>query len=176
MFHLNESFYKQEMPARAKRLFVKTFKKYHKLDGGDEDVALHMARQAVDREYVKLNDRWIPKSAAEEIVRHDIDEDTDTEDDDDRVVLTPQSAAAAATPALPLAAATAATVVKKRKRRRYESLSDSGDDCSSEEDGVCAIDDDDDDDDDDEDDDYISEDEKQRDVGGFRRKNKITFK
>ena len=76
MFHLNEAFYHEEMPARAKRLFVKTFKKYHKLDGGDEDVALHMAKQAVDREYVKLNNRWIPKTAAEEIVRHDLDEDS----------------------------------------------------------------------------------------------------
>lgn len=76
MFHLNESFYKQEMPARAKRLFVRTFNKYHKLDGGDEEVALHMARQAVDREYVMLNNHWIPKTAAEEIVRHDIDEDS----------------------------------------------------------------------------------------------------
>lgn len=76
MFHLNEAFYHQEMPARARRLFVKTFNRYHKLDGGDEDVALHMAKQAVDREYVKLNDRWIPKSAAEEIVRHDLDEDS----------------------------------------------------------------------------------------------------
>ncbi|AXU41698.1 ChaB1 [Spodoptera eridania nucleopolyhedrovirus] len=76
MFHLNEAFYHEEMPARAKRLFVKTFKKYHKLDGGDEDVALHMAKQAVDREYVKLNNRWIPKTAAEEIVRHDLDDDS----------------------------------------------------------------------------------------------------
>ncbi|QNV47827.1 ac58/59-like protein [Alphabaculovirus altersperidaniae] len=76
MFHLNKAFYQEEMPARAKRLFAKTFKRYHKLDGGDEDVALHMAKQAVDREYVKLNDRWIPKSAAEEIVRHDLDEDS----------------------------------------------------------------------------------------------------
>nr|AIW01512.1 hypothetical protein [Spodoptera frugiperda multiple nucleopolyhedrovirus]QED40159.1 hypothetical protein [Spodoptera frugiperda multiple nucleopolyhedrovirus] len=76
MFHLNEAFYHEEMPARAKRLFVKTFKKYHKLDGGDEDVALHMAKQAVDREYVKLNNRWIPKTAAEEIVRHDLEDDS----------------------------------------------------------------------------------------------------
>nr|BAA24247.1 ORF59 [Leucania separata nucleopolyhedrovirus] len=63
------------MPARAKRLFV-NINKYHKLDGGDEEVALHMARQAVDREYVMLNNHWIPKTAAEEIVRHDIDEDS----------------------------------------------------------------------------------------------------
>ncbi|QAT90386.1 ChaB-like protein [Spodoptera exempta nucleopolyhedrovirus] len=81
MFHLNEAFYHEEMPARAKRLFVKTFKKYHKLDGGDEDVALHMAKQAVDREYIKLNNRWIPKTAAEEIVRHDLDEDSLSEDE-----------------------------------------------------------------------------------------------
>nr|AOL57053.1 hypothetical protein [Chrysodeixis includens nucleopolyhedrovirus]QGW49182.1 hypothetical protein [Chrysodeixis includens nucleopolyhedrovirus]QGW49322.1 hypothetical protein [Chrysodeixis includens nucleopolyhedrovirus]QGW49462.1 hypothetical protein [Chrysodeixis includens nucleopolyhedrovirus]QGW49602.1 hypothetical protein [Chrysodeixis includens nucleopolyhedrovirus] len=81
MFHLNEAFFKEEMPARAKQVFVKTFKKYHKLDGGDEDIALHMARQAVERDYVKLNDRWIPKTAAEEIVRHDM---VESDDDDDK--------------------------------------------------------------------------------------------
>ncbi|ACI28819.1 agip118 [Agrotis ipsilon multiple nucleopolyhedrovirus] len=82
MYHLNKAMYQQEMPARARRLFVKTFNKYHKLDGGDEDVALHMAKQAVDREYVKLNDRYIPKSAAEEIVRHDLDEDSLSEEEE----------------------------------------------------------------------------------------------
>lgn len=83
MFHLNDAFFKEEMPARAKRLFVKTFAKYHKLDGGDEEIALHLAHKAVEREYVKLNDRWIPKSAAEEIVRHDIDnEDSLSEKED----------------------------------------------------------------------------------------------
>ncbi|AAY83979.1 ORF-49 peptide [Chrysodeixis chalcites nucleopolyhedrovirus] len=86
MFHLNEAFFREEMPARAKQLFVKTFKKYHKLDGGDEDVALHMARQAVERDYVKLNDRWIPKTAAEEIVRHDMVESDDDDENDGNVV------------------------------------------------------------------------------------------
>ncbi|AKN80574.1 Cation transporter protein B [Perigonia lusca single nucleopolyhedrovirus] len=78
MFHISESLFKEEkMPVRAKRLFASTFAKYHKLDGGDEDVALHMARKAVEREYVKLNNWWIPKQAAEEIVRHEIDDDND---------------------------------------------------------------------------------------------------
>lgn len=77
MFHLNDSLYKQEFPARARKLFVSTFKKYHKLDGGDEDLALHIAQKAVERDYVKFNNRWIPKRAAEEIMRHDIDDDTD---------------------------------------------------------------------------------------------------
>ncbi|AUF81573.1 chaB [Malacosoma neustria nucleopolyhedrovirus] len=82
MFHLNESFYGQQMPARAKKLFQKTFKKYHKLDGGDEEIAIHMARQAVEREYTKLDDRWIPIKAAKEIIRHNLT-DTDDEDDND---------------------------------------------------------------------------------------------
>ncbi|AAZ67417.1 orf46 [Trichoplusia ni single nucleopolyhedrovirus] len=85
MLYLNEAVFTEDMPARAKQLFVKTFKKYHKLDGGDEDIALHMARQAVERDYVRLNDRWIPKTAAEEIVRHDMVE-SDDEDDNDRTV------------------------------------------------------------------------------------------
>jgi cation transport regulator ChaB len=80
MFHLNESFYGQQMPSRAKKLFQKTFKKYHKLDGGDEEIAIHMARQAVEREYTKLDDRWIPIKAAKEIIRHNL---TDTDDEDD---------------------------------------------------------------------------------------------
>nr|ANW12290.1 chaB [Malacosoma sp. alphabaculovirus] len=82
MFHLNESFYGQQMPSRAKKLFQKTFKKYHKLDGGDEEIAIHMARQAVEREYTKLDDRWIPIKAAKEIIRHNLT-DTDDEDDND---------------------------------------------------------------------------------------------
>ncbi|ABF47387.1 ac59-like protein [Clanis bilineata nucleopolyhedrovirus] len=82
MFHLNDSLYKQELPARARKLFVSTFKKYHKLDGGDEDLALHIAQKAVERDYVKFNNRWIPKRAAEEIMRHDIDDDTDDDDSD----------------------------------------------------------------------------------------------
>nr|UPO71101.1 orf46 [Trichoplusia ni single nucleopolyhedrovirus] len=90
MLYLNEAVFTEDMPARAKQLFVKTFKKYHKLDGGDEDIALHMARQAVERDYVRLNDRWIPKTAAEEIVRHDMVE-SDDEDDNDRTVAAERS-------------------------------------------------------------------------------------
>ncbi|WBB27236.1 AC58/59-like protein [Mythimna sequax nucleopolyhedrovirus] len=140
MFHLNESFYKQEMPARAKRLFVRTFNKYHKLDGGDEEVALHMARQAVDREYVMLNNHWIPKTAAEEIVRHDIHEDSLSESED-----------------APSPSAAAVVVATKQKQRRhqkqpvshkrsvYKQLSE------SENDNDYSTNDDDDNDDDDED-------------------------
>jgi hypothetical protein len=121
MFHLNESFYKQEMPARAKRLFVRTFKKYHKLDGGDEDVALHMARQAVDREYVKLNNHWIPKSAAEEIVRHDIDEDSQSESE-----------------TIPVTSVTTTPIqqqhLSSRKRPLYQQFSESEEDFSTDED------------------------------------------
>nr|AMO27733.1 ChaB-like peptide [Lymantria dispar multiple nucleopolyhedrovirus] len=89
MFYLNEVLLKEEMPARARRLFIETFRKYHKLDGGDENIALHLAFKAVERRYVKLNNRWIPKSAAEEIVRHDIDEESgsprrDEERDEER--------------------------------------------------------------------------------------------
>jgi ChaB len=125
MFHLNESFYKQEMPARAKRLFMKTFKKYHKLDGGDEDVALHMAKQAVDREYVKLNDRWIPKSAAEEIVRHDIDEDSLSE---------PETPAAAAMTPPPSKNVVRVRNPVARRRLKFEQLSESEDISTDDED------------------------------------------
>lgn len=114
MFHLNEAFINQEMPARARRLFVKTFKKYHKLDGGDEDVALHMAKQAVDREYVKLNDRWIPKSAAEEIVRHDLDEDSLSDTD------TKKSSSLPAASAPDRAAYVSSNQRKRRRRRRQD--------------------------------------------------------
>nr|QIT08108.1 ChaB domain protein 1 [Lymantria dispar multiple nucleopolyhedrovirus] len=87
MFYLNEVLLKEEMPARARRLFIETFRKYHKLDGGDENIALHLAFKAVERRYVKLNNRWIPKSAAEEIVRHDIDEESEPpRRDEERVV------------------------------------------------------------------------------------------
>ncbi|AIE47780.1 chaB [Peridroma alphabaculovirus] len=132
MFHLNESFYNQEMPARAKRLFVRTFKKYHKLDGGDEEVALHMARQAVDREYVKLNDRYIPKRAAEEIVRHDLDEDSDTES------LPPATGTAAqAASALnvsPFSATTAAAATTAVESDDYDDTSDDYDENFEEDD------------------------------------------
>lgn len=95
MFHLNESFYGQQMPSRAKKLFQKTFKRYHKLDGGDEEIAIHMARQAVEKEYTKLDDKWIPIKAAKEIIRHnlsDTDDDDGTDDDnDDRRVIVKRS-------------------------------------------------------------------------------------
>lgn len=91
MFHLNESFYGQQMPSRAKKLFQKTFKRYHKLDGGDEEIAIHMARQAVEKEYTKLDDKWIPIKAAKEIIRHNLsdtdDDDTDDDNDDRRVIV-----------------------------------------------------------------------------------------
>ncbi|AXS67710.1 ac59-like protein [Cryptophlebia peltastica nucleopolyhedrovirus] len=72
MFHLTDAYYQEELPAKAKKLFKDTFNKYHKLDSANEDVALHMARKAIERNYVKLNNMWIPKVAAEHIVRHDI--------------------------------------------------------------------------------------------------------
>ncbi|ACO53482.1 chaB2 [Euproctis pseudoconspersa nucleopolyhedrovirus] len=81
MNYLAEAHFKEEIPARAKRLYCKTFNLYHKLNGGDEDVALHLARRAVEKKYVKLNDRWYPKAAAEMIVRHDMDDDTGEDDD-----------------------------------------------------------------------------------------------
>lgn len=128
MFHLNESFYKQEMPARAKRLFVRTFKKYHKLDGGDEDVALHMARQAVDREYVKLNNHWIPKSAAEEIVRHDIDEDSLSESETTPVSNT----------ITPPVHKQQQQQLSSRKRPLYQQLSESEEDFSTDDDDATS--------------------------------------
>ncbi|ADD73767.1 ORF58 [Lymantria xylina nucleopolyhedrovirus] len=84
MFYLNEMLLKEELPARARRLFIDTFRKYHKLDGGDENIALHLAFKAIERRYVKLNNKWIPKAAAEEIVRHDIDEDNALRDIDEQ--------------------------------------------------------------------------------------------
>ncbi|QHB21695.1 ChaB-1 [Artaxa digramma nucleopolyhedrovirus] len=80
MNYLAEAHFREEIPARAKRLYCKTFNRYHKLNGGDEDVALHLARRAVEKNYVKLNDRWYPKAAAELIVRHDIDDDETSDD------------------------------------------------------------------------------------------------
>ncbi|QYC92742.1 ChaB-1 [Trabala vishnou gigantina nucleopolyhedrovirus] len=82
MDYLANAYFKDQMPARAKRLYQKTFNKYHKLDSGDEDVALHMARRAVEKNYVKLNDRWYPKAAAELIVRHDMDDDDEDSEED----------------------------------------------------------------------------------------------
>ncbi|UOQ18836.1 ChaB1 [Olene mendosa nucleopolyhedrovirus] len=84
MFYLNEMLLKEELPARARRLFIDTFRKYHKLDGGDENIALHLAFKAIERRYVKLNNKWIPKAAAEEIVRHDIDDESALRDIDEQ--------------------------------------------------------------------------------------------
>ncbi|QEI03662.1 CHAB-LIKE1 [Rachiplusia nu nucleopolyhedrovirus] len=82
MFNVSQTFYKENMPAKARRLFDRTFNTYHKLDGGDEEIALHLARQAVERDYIKLNDQWIPKAAFDEIVRHTII-DSEEEDEED---------------------------------------------------------------------------------------------
>jgi ChaB len=81
MFHLSESLYKEEeMPARARKLFIDTFRKYHKLNAGDEDVPFKMAKEAVEKKYVKIGNQWIPKKAAEEIVRHDLEEGSDSDE------------------------------------------------------------------------------------------------
>ncbi|AIU41284.1 chaB [Sucra jujuba nucleopolyhedrovirus] len=86
MDYLVKAQFKDELPARAKRLYLKTFSRYHKMNGGDEDVALHLAQKAVEKNYVKLNDRWYPKAAAEHIVRHDMDTSDDSETNDDDLV------------------------------------------------------------------------------------------
>ncbi|BAG74616.1 hypothetical protein [Helicoverpa armigera NPV NNg1] len=84
MYYLDKMIENEYMPAKARQLFRRTFHQYHKLHAGDEDAALKTAYEAVTRHYVKLNNRWIPKTAAAEIVRHDIvDEDDDDDDDDD---------------------------------------------------------------------------------------------
>ncbi|ABI35727.1 ChaB1 [Ectropis obliqua nucleopolyhedrovirus] len=76
MEYLTDIVFKEEMPARAKQLFKKTYLHYCKPHGGgDEIMALHMARRAVEKQYVKLNNRWYPKAAAEIIVKHDMDND-----------------------------------------------------------------------------------------------------
>lgn len=70
------------MPHRAKKLFTKTFLENHKLNAGDEEVALIKAKKALEDKYVKVNllrDSWIPRKAAYEIIKDDID----NEDDDD---------------------------------------------------------------------------------------------
>ncbi|AKC91713.1 chaB-1 domain protein [Lambdina fiscellaria nucleopolyhedrovirus] len=91
MHYLTDLLYGDSMPAKAKILYQKTFNRYHKLNGGDEQVALHLARRALEKNYVKINDCWLPKEAAEAIVRHDmyddddddINDDNDNDDDDD---------------------------------------------------------------------------------------------
>jgi cation transport regulator ChaB len=81
MNYLSDTFYKENMPARAKRLYQKTFNKHHKLNGGDEEIALHLARRAVEKDYVKLNDSWLPKAAVEIIVKHNMDNDSLSDDE-----------------------------------------------------------------------------------------------
>nr|AFS51972.1 DekiORF95 [Dendrolimus kikuchii nucleopolyhedrovirus] len=86
MYQIPDMLYKESMPPRAKKLFVKTFSKFHKLNGGDEDVAMQKARKALEEKYVKidyLNNSWIPRTAAYEIVKDDIDTDDNDDDDDD---------------------------------------------------------------------------------------------
>nr|AJP07608.1 8.2 kDa protein [Helicoverpa armigera nucleopolyhedrovirus]AJP07744.1 8.2 kDa protein [Helicoverpa armigera nucleopolyhedrovirus] len=86
MYYLDKMIENEYMPAKARQLFRRTFHQYHKLHAGDEDAALKTAYEAVTRHYVKLNNRWIPKTAAAEIVRHDIvDEDDDDDDDDNNI-------------------------------------------------------------------------------------------
>ncbi|ABY65760.1 chaB1 [Orgyia leucostigma nucleopolyhedrovirus] len=82
MSYLTDVQFSEQMPARAKRLYKRVFDKYHKLNGGDEEVALHLARKALEKHYVKLNERWYPKAAAELIVRHDMDDDDEDDDED----------------------------------------------------------------------------------------------
>lgn len=86
MYYLDKMIENEYMPAKARQLFHRTFHQYHKLHAGDEDAALKTAYEAVTRHYVKLNNRWIPKTAAAEIVRHDIvDEDDDYDDDNNNI-------------------------------------------------------------------------------------------
>ncbi|USC25907.1 hypothetical protein [Palpita vitrealis nucleopolyhedrovirus] len=83
MYQIPEMLYNEKMPPRAKKLFVKTFTKYHKMNGGDEDVAMHKAKNALEQKYVKVNalqNSWIPRKAAYEIVKDDF---TDDESDND---------------------------------------------------------------------------------------------
>nr|UIX56219.1 HycuOrf-92 hypothetical protein [Hyphantria cunea nucleopolyhedrovirus]UIX56364.1 HycuOrf-92 hypothetical protein [Hyphantria cunea nucleopolyhedrovirus] len=66
------------MPRRAKKLFVDTFSQHHKLNAGDEDVAMQKARQALEERYVRVNDlQWIPRRAAYEIIRDAMSSDSD---------------------------------------------------------------------------------------------------
>lgn len=75
MYQIPDILYQEKMPPRAKKLFAETFSKYHKLNGGDEDIAIHKARKALEEKYVKvdtLHNSWIPRKAAYEIVKDDI--------------------------------------------------------------------------------------------------------
>ncbi|QWO71582.1 chaB [Orgyia pseudotsugata single capsid nuclopolyhedrovirus] len=140
MSYLTDVQFSEQMPARAKRLYKKIFDKYHKLNGGDEEIALHLARKALEKQYVKLNERWYPKAAAELIVRHDMDEDDEIELNEEDVAaeapkLSPVRKRRPTTPAFSSAI--------KTKKHKF-----SGDDASLENS-------DDDDDDDNDDDDFI---------------------
>ncbi|AUR45117.1 chab domain protein 2 [Spilosoma obliqua nucleopolyhedrosis virus] len=79
MYHLPDTLYEEEkMPRRAKKLFVDTFSHHHKLNAGDEDVAMQKARQALEERYVRVNDlQWIPRRAAYEIIRDAMSSDSD---------------------------------------------------------------------------------------------------
>ncbi|AAA66689.1 AcOrf-59 peptide [Autographa californica nucleopolyhedrovirus] len=55
MYQIPDMLYNEKMPPRAKKLFVETFTKYHKMNGGDEDIAMHKARKALEEKYVKID-------------------------------------------------------------------------------------------------------------------------
>ncbi|ABL75995.1 Mv-ORF43 peptide [Maruca vitrata nucleopolyhedrovirus] len=83
MYQIPDLLYNEKMPSRAKKLFVETFTKYHKMNGGDEDIAMRKAKKALEEKYVKvdtLQNSWIPRKAAYEIVRDDVDESDDNAD------------------------------------------------------------------------------------------------
>nr|ALR71165.1 hypothetical protein AGNV_103 [Anticarsia gemmatalis multiple nucleopolyhedrovirus]ALR71323.1 hypothetical protein AGNV_103 [Anticarsia gemmatalis multiple nucleopolyhedrovirus]ALR71481.1 hypothetical protein AGNV_103 [Anticarsia gemmatalis multiple nucleopolyhedrovirus]ALR71950.1 hypothetical protein AGNV_103 [Anticarsia gemmatalis multiple nucleopolyhedrovirus]AXE72279.1 hypothetical protein [Anticarsia gemmatalis multiple nucleopolyhedrovirus] len=78
MYHIPDALYEEKMPRRAKQLFVDTFSKHHKLNAGDEDLAMQKARNALEERYVRVNDlQWIPRRAAYEIIRDDMSDDSD---------------------------------------------------------------------------------------------------
>lgn len=80
MNHLPDALYDEQMPRRAKRLFVDTFSQHHKLNAGDEDAAMQKARQAVEARYVRVNDlQWIPRRAAYEIIRDEMSSGSEDE-------------------------------------------------------------------------------------------------
>jgi hypothetical protein len=78
MYQIPDILYKEKMPTRAKRIFAQTFAKYHKLNAGDEDIAMRKAREALEEQYVKMdaiNSSWIPRKAAFEILKDDLDDE-----------------------------------------------------------------------------------------------------
>ncbi|AHH82628.1 ChaB1 [Buzura suppressaria nucleopolyhedrovirus] len=74
--------FKNELPGRAKRLYMNIFRRYHKLNGGDENVAMYLAQKEVEKHYVKLNNQWLPKEAVRLIVRHNMSSSDDDSDSD----------------------------------------------------------------------------------------------